>query len=145
MYIELKIEDLNDSEDEDNENNDSESEENDNIITIKQIIDNIKLHFKDIKNISYGRINNIESNQYSLFIDEDNEEGKKNVEIKNKLRDIKKFLNSNKSNIKKKTNMTIHCSNIKTFENDIIFIKYDATNMKYLYLCTNCFTSWKNK
>ena len=30
-------------------------------------------------------------------------------------------------------------------KNEIIFIKYDSDNMKYLYLCTNCLSSWKNK
>uniref|UniRef100_A0A6C0IXG4 DNA-directed RNA polymerase M/15kDa subunit domain-containing protein n=1 Tax=viral metagenome TaxID=1070528 RepID=A0A6C0IXG4_9ZZZZ len=30
-------------------------------------------------------------------------------------------------------------------KNEIIFIKYDTDNMKYLYLCTNCLSSWKNK
>jgi DNA-directed RNA polymerase subunit M/transcription elongation factor TFIIS len=29
--------------------------------------------------------------------------------------------------------------------NDVLFIKYDALNMKYLYKCCVCSTSWKNK
>lgn len=28
---------------------------------------------------------------------------------------------------------------------EIIFIKYDENNMKYLYLCSTCLTSWKNE
>ena len=60
------------------------------------------------------------------------------------LKTIKKFLDLNRSKIQKhKTE--INCSNIKTYKNDVIFIKYDANNLKYLYMCTNCLTSWKNK
>ena len=29
-------------------------------------------------------------------------------------------------------------------ENEIIYIRYDDTNMKYVYLCCNCDTVWKN-
>ena len=28
---------------------------------------------------------------------------------------------------------------------EIIFIKYDTENMRYLYLCTTCSSSWKNQ
>ena len=28
---------------------------------------------------------------------------------------------------------------------EIVFIKYDELNMKYLYLCSTCMTSWKNE
>ena len=28
---------------------------------------------------------------------------------------------------------------------DIIYIKYNHENLKYLYICTKCKTSWKNK
>jgi DNA-directed RNA polymerase subunit M/transcription elongation factor TFIIS len=30
-------------------------------------------------------------------------------------------------------------------ENEIIFIKFDEDNMKYLYLCKHCKASWTNK
>ena len=30
-------------------------------------------------------------------------------------------------------------------DSDVIFIKYNYLNMKYLYICTKCNTSWKNK
>lgn len=29
-------------------------------------------------------------------------------------------------------------------ENEIIFLRYDDNNMKYIYLCSNCDYSWKN-
>ena len=30
-------------------------------------------------------------------------------------------------------------------EKDILFVKYDAVNMRYLYKCCVCATHWKNK
>ena len=32
----------------------------------------------------------------------------------------------------------------RKYENDIIYIKYDNANMKYMYICCCCQTSWKN-
>ncbi len=33
----------------------------------------------------------------------------------------------------------------KEIEREIIFIKYDYVNLKYLYLCSTCNTSWNNE
>lgn len=30
-------------------------------------------------------------------------------------------------------------------ENDVIYLKYDAVNMKFLYICNVCKTHWKSK
>ena len=30
-------------------------------------------------------------------------------------------------------------------ESDVIYIKYDTANMKYLYICTNCDTQWRSR
>lgn len=30
-------------------------------------------------------------------------------------------------------------------ENDVIYIKYDAVNMKFLYICNVCDTKWRSK
>ena len=30
-------------------------------------------------------------------------------------------------------------------EPEVIYIKYNHLNLKYLYICTKCKTSWKNK
>jgi DNA-directed RNA polymerase subunit M/transcription elongation factor TFIIS len=48
---------------------------------------------------------------------------------------------------------TIDCPNVKCASNiegeakverEIIYIRYDDTNMKYMYVCAVCDTSWKN-
>ena len=36
-------------------------------------------------------------------------------------------------------------SNYSKPNREIIFIKYDTENMRYLYLCTTCSSSWKNQ
>ena len=36
-------------------------------------------------------------------------------------------------------------SNINNKPTDVVFVKYNHLNMKYLYICTSCKTSWKNK
>ena len=44
---------------------------------------------------------------------------------------------------------TIRCpnqdcaSNKKEKDNEVIYIRYDNENMKYIYLCVNCDTTWK--
>ncbi len=38
------------------------------------------------------------------------------------------------------------CPTVKSNEDsDVVFIKYNYLNMKYLYICAKCKTSWKNK
>lgn len=32
----------------------------------------------------------------------------------------------------------------KTLENDVIYLRYDDANLKYVYICANCNTVWKN-
>ena len=48
---------------------------------------------------------------------------------------------------------TIHCPNVKCdsnkegedhVEREVIYIRYDDTNMKYMYVCAVCNTNWKN-
>jgi DNA-directed RNA polymerase subunit M/transcription elongation factor TFIIS len=36
------------------------------------------------------------------------------------------------------------CTKKKTEDNDIMYIKYDEINMKYLYYCVHCKQFWKN-
>lgn len=36
-------------------------------------------------------------------------------------------------------------SNTKNVEKDVIYLKYDAVNMKFLYICNHCDTQWRSK
>lgn len=36
------------------------------------------------------------------------------------------------------------CNQEEETPSDIIYIKYDDTNMKYVYLCTHCDSTWTN-
>ena len=36
-------------------------------------------------------------------------------------------------------------SNLGSTEKDVIYIKYDPTNMKYLYICTVCDKQWRSR
>lgn len=36
-------------------------------------------------------------------------------------------------------------SNTKGVERDVIYIKYDAVNLKFLYICNVCDTKWRSK
>lgn len=44
---------------------------------------------------------------------------------------------------------TIRCpnqaclSNSDKAENEVLYIRYDDTNIKYIYMCTHCDTTWK--
>jgi hypothetical protein len=37
-----------------------------------------------------------------------------------------------------------NCTKQETDENEVIYIKYDAVNMKYLYHCCHCSQFWKS-
>ena len=51
----------------------------------------------------------------------------------------KEISNVNKIKIDKNGNEYI----CKPYRNDIVYIKYDEENMKYIYICCACQTSWK--
>jgi DNA-directed RNA polymerase subunit M/transcription elongation factor TFIIS len=36
-------------------------------------------------------------------------------------------------------------SNVSDRERDVIYLKYDAVNMKFLYICNVCDTQWRSK
>lgn len=38
----------------------------------------------------------------------------------------------------------IKCQNCDPAENEVIYVKYDHDNMKYLYFCCKCEHFWKN-
>ena len=46
---------------------------------------------------------------------------------------------------------TIKCPNVGCSSNtsgkekDVIYLKYDAINMKFIYICNNCDTQWRSK
>ena len=45
----------------------------------------------------------------------------------------------------KNANQFVNIENVVKNESDILFIKYDSANMRYLYKCCVCATHWKNK
>ena len=45
----------------------------------------------------------------------------------------------------KKINKYSNVGDVVKNSNDVLFVKYDTINMKYLYKCCVCSTSWKNK
>jgi len=40
---------------------------------------------------------------------------------------------------------TLHVETFQKPRKEILYIKYDPINMKYLYICSNCGTSWKKE
>jgi len=42
------------------------------------------------------------------------------------------------------TNTTTLVPMLTEIQREVIFIKYDVVNMKYMYICTTCGSSWKN-
>ena len=87
----------------------------------------IKFLFKDKYEVLY-----IINFTFNLFY--------RNNIIKNKLKQIKQ----NKQN-KQNANQFVNVENVVKNESDILFIKYDSANMRYLYKCCVCATHWKNK
>lgn len=57
----------------------------------------------------------------------------------------KKLVNNIRSMIDNKIEdgYTLHVEEFQKPKKEILYIKYDPINMKYLYICSNCGTSWK--
>ena len=47
--------------------------------------------------------------------------------------------------LQKVSNPDIKCPNCTDVKQDIVFYIYDITNMKYLYICCHCKSSWKTE
>lgn len=50
--------------------------------------------------------------------------------------------------IKKNSNIkcpNVECKSQSMDDSEIVYIKYDADNMKYLYVCKECQTKWTNQ
>ena len=86
----------------------------------------------------------------------DNNKIKKEVYSKQYKKDdlIQRYLNNkhliNDPTLPRLNNLK--CINVDCISNtdkkvkpEVIYIKYNAMNMKYLYICTHCNASWKNK
>jgi len=39
--------------------------------------------------------------------------------------------------------LMMKCPNCKTENSEVIYIRYDDDNLKYIYICTECDTNWK--
>lgn len=61
--------------------------------------------------------------------------------------EVKQIIHKNKL-MSKYNNLVLddykmHTTDFSNPKQEVIYIKYDAINMKYLYICVNCGTSWK--
>ena len=108
---------------------------------------NRTLHFKNIEeeklNSYYQSILNIEESTYSNTIIDYNEiisEFSEEIDILSTFSEDQ--LNREATIDGLGDNIIINV--YKKPDREIIFIKYDYVNMKYLYICSTCNTSWKN-
>lgn len=107
-------------------------EDNEIDVFIQNLKENNPIVFKsdDDTDIIVGKVDNNHNNNYAFSLNiEDEKKHKENLEI------LRQYIKKNE----------IQLSGIRVANNDVIFIKYNHTNMKYLYMCTHCNTSWKNK
>ena len=133
FYMILDI--INDDSEDEIEKDESEDENNNTTnatnITIQKIVKQIK------SELGITIVwNNLEDNKFVITISKPEGGGDNNL---NNNEDLEKI-----NDLYREDN-NIYCSKVKIIEHNVIFIKYDHVNMKYLYLCTNCNTSWKNK
>ena len=49
-----------------------------------------------------------------------------------------------RSNTIKCPNETCDCNTDSAVPREVIYIRYDDTNVKYMYMCSHCDTVWKN-
>ena len=74
------------------------------------------------------------------------------ADYKNMMSEVYTYLTTKKENktegsdkVIKNANQFVNVENVVKNESDILFIKYDSANMRYLYKCCVCATHWKNK
>jgi hypothetical protein len=60
----------------------------------------------------------------------------KDIETYNEI--MKKY-----NNVKYDSDTTLVTSEFNNIHKEVLYLKYDNINMKYLYICANCGTSWK--
>lgn len=65
--------------------------------------------------------------------------------LRTKKMDIKQKNTSGEQTVLKQVPRFTNVEEIKENSNEILFIKHDTINMKFLYKCCVCSTSWKNK
>ena len=65
--------------------------------------------------------------------------------LRTKKMDRKQKNTSGEQNVLKQVPRFTNVEEIKENSNEILFIKHDTINMKFLYKCCVCSTSWKNK
>lgn len=101
-------------------------------------------------------VKNIAKNKYYVLftkIDKDTTE----IELETMMSDVRTYLINKQENktakseeggadkLIKNANQFINVENVVKNNSDILFIKYDSANMRYLYKCCVCATHWKNK
>lgn len=107
---------------------------------------------------TYGlEVKNIGKNTYYVILTETNEDVTDD-DCKNMMSEIYAYLMTKKqtktitakknepSDIKLKDELQfVNVEKVFKNEKDILFVKYDSVNMRYLYKCCVCATHWKNK
>ena len=96
-------------------------------------------------------VRNIAKNKYYVLFTK-TAEGVSDADCKNMMSDVYTYLTTKKENktegsdkVMKNANQFVNVENVVKNESDILFIKYDSANMRYLYKCCVCATHWKNK
>jgi len=91
---------------------------------------------------------------YAILTKTDTEHS--NEEYNTVMQSISEYLNNKKMDrhsahasgeetVLKQVAKYVNIEDVKENTNDVLFIKYDSLNMKFLYKCCVCSTSWKNK
>lgn len=101
---------------------------------------------------TYGlTVRNIAKNTYYVLFTKTTE-GVTDADCQNMMSEVYTYLNTKKENktegsdkVMKNANQFVNIENVVKNESDILFIKYDSANMRYLYKCCVCATHWKNK
>ena len=107
---------------------------------------------------TYGlTVRNIAKNTYYVLFTKTTEDITDD-NCKNMMSEVYSYLTTKKENkkieakegegsdkIMKNANQFVNVENVVKNESDILFIKYDSANMRYLYKCCVCATHWKNK
>ena len=113
--------------------------------SFQEVLPEIKTYVKTFNNLRmhYKRIRLSEVVVYYTHAQDEALDTSENLELLETINSaLKDYLENLSLEDKFLQKEKLYVEEYKSIENEVIYVKYDPENMKYLYICVNCGTSW---
>ena len=113
--------------------------------SFKEVLPDVKDYIKTIHGLRmhYKRVRLSEVVIYYTHADNEKISLTENIELLKTINDsFKLYLENLSLEIKFQQKEKLYVESYENIDKEVIYVKYDPENMKYLYICVNCGTSW---